>query len=90
MRSTKRHSRHLSDCTNISAVMLNRQITAKRAWARMSERAELGERFGFIACLSVLYKAGILKRAQVVEMMNDSHITRADLAKFREHVLPSL
>ena len=64
--------------------MLRKQVTAKRAWARMSERAEFGERFGFIACLSLLYKNGFISRAQVVESLNESHITRADLAKFRE------
>src|SRR4051812_44911744 len=62
--------------------MLNRQISAKKAWARLSERAESGEKFGFIACLGLLYKAGILTGAQVVEQLEASHISREDLAKF--------
>ena len=64
---------------------MNRRLSAKRAWARLSERAECAEKFGFIACLGLLYKAGRLTRAQVVERLNESHITRADLTRFREH-----
>jgi hypothetical protein len=62
--------------------MLNRQISAKKAWARLSERAECGEKFGFIACLGLLYKGGILTRAQVVAELNSARITRDDLRKF--------
>jgi hypothetical protein len=62
--------------------MLNRQISAKKAWARLSERAECGEKFGFIACLGLLYKGGILTRAQVIEELNSARITRDDLRKF--------
>lgn len=68
---------------------MSRQISAKRAWARLSERAERAEKFGFIACLALLYKCGAVTRAQVVEKLNESHITRADLQKFREHSIPS-
>ena len=64
---------------------LRKQITAKKAWARLSERAESGETFGFIACLSLLYKTTILSRAQVIEQLNLAHVTRDDLRKFREH-----
>ena len=64
---------------------MNRRLSAKRAWARLSERAECGEKFGFIACIALLYKAGILTRAQAVDRLNESHISRADLARFREH-----
>ncbi len=62
-----------------------RHVSAKKAWARLSDRAERGEKFGFIACLGVLYKAGSLTRSQVVEHFNRAHITREDLQKFREH-----
>jgi|ERR1035437_4077659 hypothetical protein len=64
---------------------LRKQITAKKAWARLSERAESGETFGFIAALSLLYKSGVLKRGQVTEQLNLAHVTRDDLRKFREH-----
>ena len=64
---------------------MNRRLSAKRAWARLSERAECGERFGFIACLALLYKTGCLTRAQVVDRLNEAHITREDLEKFRKH-----
>ena len=64
---------------------MNRRLSAKRAWARLSERAECGERFGFIACIALLYKAGQLTRAQVVDALNEARITRDDLARFREH-----
>jgi hypothetical protein len=65
--------------------MLNRQISAKRAWSRMTERAEFGERFGFIACLSLLYKNGLVTRAQIVAALNEAQVTRDDLRRFREH-----
>jgi hypothetical protein len=64
---------------------MNRRLSAKRAWSKLSERAECGEKFGFIACLALLYKSGALTRAQVVEKLNESHITRDDLVRFREH-----
>jgi hypothetical protein len=63
-----------------------RHISAKRAWARISERAEHGEKFGFIACLGILYKGGLLTRGQVLERLKEARITRADLEKFREHI----
>jgi hypothetical protein len=69
---------------------MSRQVSAKRAWARLSERAECGEKFGFIGCLALLYKCGILTRPQVVEKLNESRISRADLEKFREHSTRSL
>jgi hypothetical protein len=69
---------------------MNRRLSAKRAWARLSERAERAEKFGFIACLGLLYKAGHLTRAQVVDKLNESHITRGDLARFREHSTSSV
>jgi hypothetical protein len=64
---------------------LRKQITAKKAWARLSERAESGETFGFIAALSLLYKSGVLNRGQVTEQLNLARVTRDDLRKFREH-----
>ena|ERR1039458_9853605 len=64
---------------------LRKQVTAKKAWARLSERAESGETFGFIAALSLLYKSGVLNRGQVTEQLNLAHVTREDLRKFREH-----
>jgi hypothetical protein len=64
--------------------MLHRQISAKKAWARLSERAECGEKFGFISALGLCYKAGILSRGQVVELLNSVQINRDDLRRFRE------
>ena len=69
---------------------MNRQISAKCAWARLSERAECAEKFGFIACLALLYKTNTLTRAQVVDRLNEAHITREDLIKFREHSTSSV
>lgn len=65
---------------------LFRQETAKRAWGKLQARAERGEKFGFIACLGVLYKSGKLTRAEVLEKLKESHITREDLRKFREQI----
>jgi hypothetical protein len=64
--------------------MLTRNISAKKAWDRLSKRAESGEKFGFIACLGILYKSGVLSRGQVVEQLNRARITRQDLKRFRE------
>ena len=69
---------------------MDRRLSAKKAWARLSERAECGEKFGFIACLGLLYRAGHLTRAQVVDKLNESHVTRADLARFRDHSTSSV
>lgn len=63
-----------------------RHGSAKKQWARLQDRAERGEKFGFIACLGVLYKAGKLTRAEVLEKLKESHITRDDLRKFREQI----
>ena len=67
---------------------MNRRLSAKRAWARLSERAELGEKFGFISCIALLYKAGTLTRAQVVETLNDAYGINGpwDLAAEAAHV----
>jgi hypothetical protein len=70
-------------------VTTTRHISAKKSWARLQERAEHGEKFGFIACLGLLYKSGQLTRQQVLERLNEAHITREDLQKFREHTKPS-
>ena len=64
--------------------MESRFISAKKAWARLSERAERGEKFGFIACLGLLYKSGVLTRDQVLERLNEARITADDCRKFRE------
>ena len=64
---------------------LRKQITAKKVWAQLSERAESGETFGYVACLGFLYKMGVLTREQVLEQLNLAHVTRDDLRKFREH-----
>ena len=63
--------------------MTERHISAKKAWARMSERAMHGEKFGFIAALALLHKTGVLTRKQVVEQLNAGQITRVDLERFR-------
>jgi hypothetical protein len=64
----------------------NRHISAKRAFARVSERAEHGEKFGFIAAFQLLVRSGVLTREQVAQFMNDARITRDDLERFRKHV----
>ena len=64
--------------------MTIRHISAKRAWARLGERATLGEKFGFIACAELLLRQGKITREQVVDLFNAARITRSDLTKFRE------
>lgn len=66
-----------------------KQVSAKKAWAALSERARLGEKFGFIACLGLLYKSGRLTKAQVLEYLNQERISREDLRKFRAQSHPS-
>jgi hypothetical protein len=65
--------------------MLNKQITAKRAWADLSERARLGYKFGFISCLGLLYKSGEISRAEVIEKMLEAGISPDDCARFKRH-----
>jgi len=67
-----------------------KQLSAKKAWGALSERARFGENFGFIACLALLYKANLLTKSQVTELLNAQGITREDLQKFREQRLLDL
>ena len=67
-----------------------KQLSAKKAWGALSERARFGENFGFIACLALLYKAHLLTKSQVTELLNAQGITREDLQKFREQRLLDL
>lgn len=62
-----------------------RHTSAKKAWSKLQERAERGEKFGFIACLGLMYKSGHLTRQQVLDRLREGQITREDLRKFREH-----
>ena len=61
-----------------------KQLSAKKAWARLSERVRSGETFGFISCLALLYKGGLLSKAELVEQLNAAGITKDDLKRFRE------
>ena len=65
--------------------MLQKQISAKRAWSDLSDRARLGEKFSFIACLGLLMLSGELTRSEVVDKLNAAGITREDLIQFRQH-----
>ena len=65
--------------------MLAKQISAKRAWADLSERARLGYAFGFISCLGLLYKSGGITKSEVVEKLVEAGISKDDLVKFRSH-----
>ncbi len=64
-----------------------RHISAKKAWGKLEERAVYGEKFGFIACIGVFLAAGKITRAEALAHLQDSHITREDLRKFREHTV---
>lgn len=61
-----------------------KQVSAKQAWAEMTERARQGEKFGFIACLGLLYKSGKITRAEVLQLLREAHVQREDCRKFRE------
>jgi hypothetical protein len=65
-------------------VNAQKQLSAKKAWSRLSERARLGEKFGFIGCLGLLYKSGQLDKIQAAKFLNEAGVTREDLKKFRE------
>jgi hypothetical protein len=65
--------------------MTKRHISAKRAWAQLSERAERGEKLGFIAALQLLFQCGMISRPQMIEKLNEARITRDDLAIFHKH-----
>lgn len=62
----------------------DKQLTAKKAWGQLSERARLGEKFGQIAMLGLLYKSGKISRQEVIEALNLAGVTREDLKRFRE------
>ena len=61
-----------------------KQVSAKKAWANLAEKARLGPKFGFIACLGLLYKAGVISRDQVLKFLRDAHVNQADLRRFKE------
>ena len=60
-----------------------KQLSAKKAWAQLNERARLGDRFAKIAMLGLLLKSGHLTRAQVLEQLIAAGVTQEDLRKFR-------
>jgi len=61
-----------------------RHISAKRAWAEMSERARLGHALGFIDAIGLLFSQGLISRAQVIELFRSRDITKADLIAYRK------
>jgi hypothetical protein len=54
----------------------------KTAWRNLSARARLGETFGFIDALSILYKGGFINRANALEMLR-RRASREELAEYR-------
>ncbi len=66
-----------------------KQLSAKKAFALVTERARRAENFALIATLGLLYKSGQLTRDQVVDKLNEARVTRDDLRKFREQLAPN-
>ena len=66
-----------------------RRLTAKRLYADLSERARLGEVFGFLTCILFLFKSGYLTRDQAQRIVDERGISESDRARFRAHVLQS-
>jgi hypothetical protein len=54
----------------------------KTHWRNLSARARLGECFGFIDALAILYKGGFITRASALEMLN-RRASREELAEYR-------
>jgi divalent metal cation (Fe/Co/Zn/Cd) transporter len=54
----------------------------KTHWRNLSARARLGESFGFIDALSILYKAGHVSRELALELLRE-RIAPDDLREYR-------
>jgi divalent metal cation (Fe/Co/Zn/Cd) transporter len=55
----------------------------KTMWRDLSSRARLGEAFGFIDAIALMYKLGRLSREQVIEMLGQ-RVSKEDLAEYRK------
>lgn len=54
----------------------------KTHWRNLSARARLGESFGFITALSVIYKAGHITKQLAIELLAH-HVTAEELKEYR-------
>ena|GEM_PF-4653980 len=60
-----------------------KKATGKRLWGELSDRARLGEKFGFIAAIRIFYLSGTITRTRAIELLNENQITREDLRAFK-------
>jgi hypothetical protein len=65
-------------------VNAQKQLSAKKAWSKLNERARPGEKFGKIAMVGLMFKSGFLSKPETVKLLNEAGVTRQDLQKFRE------
>jgi divalent metal cation (Fe/Co/Zn/Cd) transporter len=62
--------------------LTHRRCGMKTMWRDLSARARLGEIFGFIDAIALLYKAGTISREQVKQYLSE-RVSKADLAEYR-------
>lgn len=62
--------------------LTQRRRGMKTMWRDLSTRARLGEVFGFIDCIALLYKAGAISREQVRQYLNE-HVNKDELVEYR-------
>lgn len=61
-----------------------RRVTCKTAWAKLSTHARLGEKFGWIACVSLMYKLGWFPDRKTALDHLYREVTPDDLDEFRK------
>jgi hypothetical protein len=54
---------------------LAKHISAKKAWGELSNRARLGERRGFAACVWLLYKNQFISKEQAIAQLEQWDIS---------------
>jgi hypothetical protein len=60
----------------------NRDRAMKTVWRDLSARARLGESFGFLDALALLFKAGFISRELALEMLQ-GRVSQDELKEYR-------
>lgn len=68
----------------MEGALTQRRSGMKTMWRDLSSRARLGEVFGFIDAIALIYKLGYIDRDRVVELLAHHNVSKADLAEYRK------
>jgi hypothetical protein len=63
-------------------VNADKQLSAKKAWGALNERARLGEKFGAISLVGLMIAGGYLTKPEAAKLLNEAGVTLDDIQKF--------